>query len=49
LIKNDKNPVSIKWTSVVGEKNDTKLGLIQAVAGTAILMLLFSVAGVGTS
>ena len=48
-IKNDKNPVSIKWTSVVGEKNDTKLGLIQAVAGTAILMLLFSVAGVGTS
>jgi ABC-type multidrug transport system permease subunit len=42
------NP-SIKYTSVVGEKNDTKLGLIQAVAGTAILMLLFSVAGVGTS
>ena len=47
--ENDKNPVSVKWTSVVGEKNDTKLGLIQAVAGTAILMLLFSVAGVGTS
>jgi ABC-type multidrug transport system permease subunit len=45
---NDNMPV-IKWTSVVGEKNDTKLGLIQAVAGTAILMLLFSVAGVGTS
>jgi ABC-2 type transport system permease protein len=45
---NDNTPV-IKWTSVVGEKNDTKLGLIQAVAGTAILMLLFSVAGVGTS
>lgn len=43
----DKQP--IKWTSVVGEKNDTRLGLIQAVAGTAILMLLFSVAGVGTS
>jgi ABC-type Na+ efflux pump permease subunit len=39
----------IRWTPVVGEKNDTKLGLIQAVAGTAILMLLFSVAGVGTS
>lgn len=49
MIKNDKNPVSIKWTSVVGEKNDTKLGLIQAVAGTAILILLFSVAGVGTN
>jgi len=40
---------AIKYTSVVGVKNDTKLGLIQAVAGTAILMLLFSVAGVGTS
>ena len=48
-IVNDKNMPAIKWTSVVGEINDTKLGLIQAVAGTAILMLLFSVAGVGTS
>ncbi len=48
-IKKDKNKPAIKWTSIVGEKNDTKLGLIQAVAGTAILMLLFSVAGVGTS
>lgn len=48
-IKEDNNKLSIKWTSIVGERNDTKLGLIQAVAGTAILMLLFSVAGVGTS
>jgi ABC-type Na+ efflux pump permease subunit len=48
-IKEDNNKSVIKWTSVVGIKNDTKLGLIQAVAGTAILMLLFSVAGVGTS
>ena len=48
-IKNNSNTLTINWTSVVGEKNDTKLGLIQAVAGTAILMLLFSVAGVGTS
>jgi ABC-2 type transport system permease protein len=49
-VVNDKNSlIAIKWTSVVGIKNDTKLGLIQAVAGTAILMLLFSVAGVGTS
>jgi len=48
-IKKDNNKLSVKWTSIVGEKNDTKLGLIQAVAGTAILMLLFSVAGVGTS
>jgi len=48
-IKKDNNKLAIKWTSIVGMKNDTKLGLIQAVAGTAILMLLFSVAGVGTS
>jgi ABC-type Na+ efflux pump permease subunit len=45
----DNNKLAIKWTSIVGMKNNTKLGLIQAVAGTAILMLLFSVAGVGTS
>jgi ABC-2 type transport system permease protein len=48
-INDEKNAIAIKWTSVVGEKNDIKLGLIQAVAGTAILMLLFSVAGVGAS
>ena len=48
-VKNYDSTPAIKWTSVVGVKNDTKLGLIQAVAGTAILMLLFSVAGVGTS
>jgi ABC-type Na+ efflux pump permease subunit len=49
VTKEGKNNEVIIWTPVVGEKNDTKLGLIQAVAGTAILMLLFSVAGVGTS
>ena len=49
VIKDVGNQQTIIWTPVVGEKNDTKLGLIQAVAGTAILMLLFSVAGVGTS
>jgi len=43
------NPSLLKMTSIVGEKNDLNLGLIQAVAGTAILMLLFSVASVGTS
>jgi len=48
-IKNGDRTPAIKWTSIVGEKNDTKLGLIQSVAGTAILMLLFGVAGVGTS
>ncbi len=44
----NKGPV-IKMTSIVGENNDFNLGLIQAVAGTSILMLLFSVAGIGTS
>ncbi|MCU0363352.1 MAG: ABC transporter permease [Bacteroidales bacterium] len=39
----------IAMKSVVAEKNDVRLGLVQAVAGTAILMLLFSVAGIGTS
>ena len=48
-VRKDSNRSVVKWTSIVGERNDTKLGLIQAVAGTAILMLLFSVAGVGTS
>jgi ABC-type multidrug transport system permease subunit len=48
-IKKDNNILSIKRTSVVGIKNDTKLGLVQAVAGTTILMLLFSIAGIGTS
>lgn len=40
---------SIKMTSIVGKDKNKNLGLIQAVAGTAILMLLFSVAGLGTS
>ncbi|NQU85829.1 MAG: ABC transporter permease [Mariniphaga sp.] len=39
----------IKMTSIVGETEETNLGLIQAVAGTAIMMLLFSVAGMGAS
>ena len=45
----DKNEFLIERISIVGKKKDIKLGLIQAVAGTAILMLLFSMAGVGTS
>ena len=49
VIQNNPNNEVMKWTPVVGIKNDTRLGLIQAVAGTAIMMLLFSVAGVGTS
>ena len=41
----------LKMTSMRAEMKEEKpnLGLIQAVAGTAILMLLFSVAGLGTS
>ncbi len=39
----------IKMTSIVGNPKEANLGLIQATAGTAILMLLFSVAGLGTS
>jgi len=49
--KNKINPagnMKIKLTSLVGEKRNTNLGLIQAVAGTAIMMLLFSVAGLGS-
>ena len=51
----DSNPTSsmmqseLKMTSIVGDKKEANIGLIQAVAGTAILMLLFSVAGLGTS
>lgn len=35
----------IKMTSIVGEKKDVNLFLIQAIAGVAIMMLLFSVSG----
>ncbi len=41
--------IRFKLTSVVGEQKDANLGVIQAAAGTAILMLLFSVADLGTS
>lgn len=40
---------SLKMTSIVGEEQEANLGLVQAVAGTAIMMLLFSVAAIGTS
>ena len=39
----------IKMTKLVVADNDNALALIQAVAGTAIMMLLFSVAGMGAS
>ena len=38
----------LKMTAMVNEdKKDTNLGLIQAVAGTAIMMLLFSITAIG--
>lgn len=40
---------NLQLTSLVGEKKDANLGLIQAVCGTSILMLLFSVSGMGAS
>jgi len=40
---------SLKLTSMVGARKEANLGVVQAVAGTAIMMLLFSVAGIGTS
>lgn len=39
----------IKMTPLLKEKEDQSLGLIHAVAGTSIMMLLFSVAGMGAS
>lgn len=37
----------IKMTKLVKANNDQQLGLIQAVAGTAVMMLLFAVVGIG--
>lgn len=39
----------VRMTSIVEPKAGNGLGLIQAVAGTAIMMLLFSVVGIGAS
>ncbi|MFT5749559.1 MAG: ABC-2 type transport system permease protein [Ancylomarina sp.] len=39
----------LPMTALVGEKKDGNLGLIQAVAGMAIMMLLFSVSASGAS
>ncbi|MBW7840167.1 MAG: ABC transporter permease [Chitinophagaceae bacterium] len=39
----------VKMTKLVAAKKDNGLGLIQAVAGTAVMMLLFSVVGIGMS
>ncbi|MCC7231990.1 MAG: ABC transporter permease [Bacteroidia bacterium] len=37
----------IKMTKLIKSTNDHQLGLLQAVAGTAVMMLLFSVVGIG--
>lgn len=39
----------LRLTSIVGERKKANPGLIQAVSGTAILMLMFSVSGLGSS
>ncbi len=39
---------NIKMTKLIAANNDNELGLIQAVAGTAVMMLLFSVVGIGS-
>ncbi|MGV6828322.1 MAG: ABC transporter permease [Flavobacteriales bacterium] len=42
------NQIELKMTSIIKEKQDKgNLGLIQAVAGTAIMMLLFSISAIG--
>jgi linearmycin/streptolysin S transport system permease protein len=47
-IESDTASFSLKTESVSSTKTDDKnLGLIQAVSGTAIMMLLFSIAGIG--
>lgn len=39
----------IEMTKLVAAKEDNTVGLVQAVAGTAVMMLLFSVAAMGAS
>ncbi len=38
---------NLKMTKLLKAKNNNQLGLVQAVAGTAVMMLLFSVVGIG--
>ena len=40
---------NLKSTPIIVEDKNKNFGLIQAVAGTAVMMLLFSVAGMGSS
>ena len=40
--------INIEMHAVVGQQDNKNLALIQAVAGTAIMMLLFSIAGLAT-
>lgn len=40
---------SASMTKLMAAKKDNSLGLVQAVAGTAVMMLLFSVVGIGVS
>ena len=40
---------NLPMTAIVSEEKNGNLGLVQAIAGTAIMMLLFSVSGSGAS
>jgi ABC-type Na+ efflux pump permease subunit len=47
-VTNDSKKFSLETESISNKENNNKnLGLIQAVAGTSIMMLLFSIAGIG--
>ena len=41
------NSIGLKTTPMFAKQEDNNLGLIQAIAGTAIMMLLFTVTGMG--
>jgi len=48
--KNNTSPIQIEMQSVMKEKSTKEnIGLVQAVVGTAIMMLLFSIANIGGS
>ena len=46
--KSDKNFMGMKTTPMFSKSENNNLGLVQAVAGVAIMMLLFSVTGMGS-
>lgn len=49
ILPDSKSEIQLKMTPVVGVEKQANIGLIHAVSGTAILMLMFSVSGLGAS